>query len=263
MSENQTKISAEEKESRLSLGDIFKILKEGLVWIILITILFATLGVAYAFGYKKTTYTARVDAYLFTDKLYTEETGANGEDISEHIAYQYCSMLVPQISKVFKSNEVLAEVSKSGIKLKGSINFITNEDSPYFSITYTYKQHGGDAEAIKYEVAKTLNDYVDKAVETINSGDIKAGYLKDKIVVYSDAAPMDITASTGRFKTVALMTAIGLVVAVIFVLIKRLLSDTVMTKEQVEQITSNQIIATVDISANFEQREKSDKGGNE
>ncbi len=249
-----------EKESKLSVADIFKILREGIVWMVIITILFGALGIVYAVGYKKTTYVATVDAYLFTDELYVEQTGSS-EKLQEYMAYQYCAMLVPQISKVLTSNEVASAAHEAKIYLKGSLSFSIHEESPYFSISYTYKQHGGNPEAIKREVAKTLNDYVLKSIETINSGDVEAGYLKDKINVYSKADWKDVTSTTGRTKTVMLATFLGVIVSIAFVLIKRLLSDTVMTKEQIENITKNQIIATVDISTNVDQRDKYTKRG--
>jgi len=250
-----------EKEKKLSIGDIFSIFREGLVWIIIITILFACLGGAYAFLVQKTSYTAKIDAYIFTDKLYTEsDDGKRNEDISEHIAYQYCAMLVPQCESVFTSNEIMNNVSKQGIKLKGSLNFIVQKDSPFFSITYTYSEHGGDPNAIKYEVAKTLNDYVLKSVEVINADKEKYVYLCDKIVVYSDAAPKDVTTSTGRSKVIALATLLGLVVSMVVVLVKRLLSDTIVDKDQVELITGSQIIATIDISPNMIETKQDNKG---
>ncbi len=254
----EQKNSYTEKESKLSVADVFKILREGIVWMILITILFASLGLAYAVGYKKTTYTATVDAYLFTDEVYFEEDNST-EKLQEYMAYQYCAMLVPQISKVLTSNEVVSEAAKAGIYLSGSLSFSIIEESPYFSITYTYREHGGDPEEIKRRVAKTLNDYVLKSIETIDSGDVQAGYLKDKINIYSNADWQDVTVSTGRAKTVLLATVLGFIVSVIVVIVKRLLSDTVMTKEQIESITNNQIIATVDISAN--ERDKYAKRG--
>ena len=261
MNEKQNKNFHGERESKLSVADIFKILREGIVWLVIITVLFASLGIVYAVGYKKTTYTATVDAYLFTDTVYVEETNSS-EKLQEYMAFQYCAMLVPQISKVLTSNEVMTEANKAGIYLKGSLSFSVVEESPYFSITYTYKEHGGDPEAIKKEVAKTLNDYVAKSIETIDSGDVQAGYLKDKINVYSNADWKDVSSSTGRVKTVILVTFVGFVVAVLFVLVKRLLSDTIMTREQIESITNNQVIATVDISA-IDQRDKYAKRGSD
>lgn len=251
-----------EKETKLSIGEVFGIFREGLVWIIIITILFACIGGAYAFLVQKTSYTAKIDAYIFTDKLYTEsDDGKRNEDISEHIAYQYCSMLVPQCEAVFTSNEIMNEVSKQGIVLNGTLDFIVQEDSPFFSITYTYSEHGGNPDEIKSKVAKTLNDYVQKSIHLINADKDKYIYLSDKIVVYSDAAPKDVDSSTGRAKVIILATLIGLVVSMAVVLIKRLFSDTLTSKDQVEQITNGQIIATIDISPNMvENRDKQEKG---
>ena len=251
-----------EKEKKLSISEILGIFREGLVWIIIITILFACIGGAYAFLVQKTSYTAKIDAYIFTDKLYTEsDDGKRNEDISEHIAYQYCSMLVPQCEAVFTSNEIMNEVTKQGIILSGSLNFIVQKDSPFFSITYTYSEHGGDVNAIKQKVAKTLNDYVQKSVELINADKEKYVYLSDKIVVYSDAAPGDVTSETGRTKIIVLATLVGLVFSMAVVLLKRLFSDTITSKDQIEQITNGQIIATIDISPNMvENKQEKDKG---
>lgn len=262
MDENKVNVSEKESTSKLSVSDIFTTLREGVLWIIIITLLFAGLGVFYALAYQKTTYTARVDAYIFTDKLYTEtenQFNTTKNEISEHVAYQYCAMLAPQLKPVFTSNGVMDAVSKDGIWLKGSLNFITHEDSPYFSITYTYSQHGGDVAKIKEEVADTLNKYVVRSINAINTDENIGGYLTDKITVYSKAQAKDVTAQTGRTKIVIIATLIGFVVSVIFVLIKRLLSDTVTTKEQVETLTGNQIIATIDISSNLDNREKNNQ----
>ena len=238
-----------EQEKFLSVAEIFSVLRAGIAWIVSITFVCLIIGGVYAFAFKKTTYTAKIDAVIFTH-TYETSTGEQ-QEISEMTAYQYSAMLVPQCQPVFKSNEVLSAVAAAGIDLKGSINFITEEESPYFSITYSYSQYGGNVNEIKKEVADTLNAYVNKCIEIVDNDAKTYRYLSDKITMYSAAYPEDVAASTGKALVLIIALLAGIVLSVIFLLIKNSFDDTVSKREQVEQITGNQIIAIIDISHNL------------
>lgn len=233
----------------LSFADLLGILRAGLLWIVIITLICLAVGVGYAFGVQKTSYTAQVSAHIFAES-YKNEVDDKEIAFSETTAYQYSALLVPQCKPVFTSNEVLKAVKESGINLNGSINFITEEGSPYFSITYTVAKRGGNPDEIKAEIAKTLNDYVDKSIEVIDADKKSYAYLSNKITVYSKAYASDVKSSTGRVTPILLSLVIGLVLSVIFVLLKHFLDDTVSSKEQVESMTGTQIIALIDISTN-------------
>lgn len=235
-----------EKEKALSFADILSILRGGIVWIITITFICLVIGGVYAFCFKATTYTAKVDAVIFTH-TYETSTGEQ-QEISEMTSYQYSALLVPQCKPVFTSNEIITAVKDAGILVNaGSVNFITEEGSPYFSITYSYSEHGGNVNEIKTKVAKLLDDYVQKSIEIIDEDTATYRYLSNKITVYSDAS---VTASTGKAGVLIVSILIGLVLSVVFVLIKSTFDDTIVKKEQIEQITNNQIIAVIDISCN-------------
>jgi capsular polysaccharide biosynthesis protein len=222
-------------------------LRKGMVWIILITLLCSILGGIYAYFFKETKYVAKLNAQVFT-RTYEDSVG-NEEELPEHTAFQYCAMLVPQVRVVFTSNEVMNKVESSGIDLKGSINFVTTTDSPYFSVTYTYKQHGGNVEQIKEEVAQTLNAYVNKCIDIVDMDKKHYTYLCEKIIVYSEAISRDVSVSTGRVLTVLIAFAIGLILSIALVIVTNMLDDRIYSKEQVEAITDGQCIAVIDITS--------------
>ena len=233
----------------LSFADLLGILRAGILWIVIITLISMAVGITYAFVVQKTTYTAQVSAHIFAES-YKNEVDDKEIAFSETTAYQYSALLVPQCKPVFTSNEVMKAVKEANINVNGSIDFITQEGSPYFSITYTVARSGGNKQEIQAEIAKTLNDYVDKCIEVIDADKKSYAYLSNKITVYSKAYAEDVSVNTGRTMPIALSIVIGIVLSIIFVLLKHFLDDSVSTKEQVESITGTQIIALVDISTN-------------
>ena len=248
-----------EKEKSLSFSDILGVLRGGIVWIIIITILCTAIGGVYAFLFKKTTYTAKLNAQIYVE-TYRNPTTDEEEAVAEHTRFQYAALLADKCSALIMSNDVLnacnALLEENNLKIRGGLTIVPEEEQPFFTVTYTYSQKGGDVNATKEQVANTLNAFFDYAREYINSKPDVYPWHADKIVVYSYAQAKDVSASTGKAGVIAIAFLIGLVLSVIFVLVKNAFDDTIVTKEQIELITGNQIIATVDISYNGESTQK-------
>lgn len=248
-----------EKEKSLSFADILGVLRGGIVWIIIITILCTLIGGVYAFLFKKTTYTAKLNAQIYVE-TYKNPTTNEEEVVPEHTRFQYAALLADKCSALIMSNDVINACNEAlkvdGLKMSGSLTIVPEENQPFFTVTYTYAQKGGDVSATKEEVAKTLNAFVDEAREYINSKPDVYPWHADKIVVYSYAQAKDVTATTGKAGVIAVAFLIGLVLSVVFVLVKNAFDDTITTKDQIELITGNQIIATIDISHNIDVAQK-------
>ena len=244
-----------EKEKSLSLADVLEILRGGLVWIIVITLLCTIIGGVYAFFVKETTYQASLKAFIYTATYKNSEN--EDVEISEMTSFQYGALLAPECPSVFLSDEIMSGIEKKGVVLKGLIEFHIVEDSAMFTVTYTYSQHGGDVEAIRKEVAETLRSYIRESKRIIDAEENKEKYryFSNKITVSSEPTEKSVAVSTGRLKVILLSMLLGLVVSVIFVLIKNLLDDTINSREQIEVITGGQVIAVVDISCNVENQE--------
>lgn len=240
-----------EKEKSLSFSDILGVLRGGIVWIIVITILCTAIGGVYAFLFKKTTYTAKLNAQIYVE-TYRNPTTDEDEAVPEHTRFQYAALLADKCSALIMSkdvmnacNEVLKEM---GLNLSGGLSIVPEEDQPFFTVTYTYSQKGGDVAEIKEQVAKTLNAFFDEAKKYIDSKPDIYPWHANKMIVYSYAQEKDVSASTGKAGVIAIAFLIGLVLSIVFVLVKNAFDDTVTTKEQIELITGSQIIATIDIS---------------
>lgn len=237
-----------EKEKSLSLADLFAILRGGIVWIIVITILATIIGGVYAFFVKETTYKATLKAFIYT-ATYKDSQGEEKE-ISEMTSFQYGALLAPECPSVFLSNEIMSKVKSQGVDLKGSINFNIVEDSAMFTVTYTYSQHGGDVNEIKKEVADTLKAYINESKKIIDGDEIKYRYFSNKITISSEPTESSVTVESGKIKVILLAMLAGLALSVVVVFIKYLLDDSVTSREQIELITGNQVIAVLDISHN-------------
>ena len=178
MEENTQK----QKEQGISVADLLEILRGGIVWIIIITLISLGLGIGYAFGMQKTTYTAKLNAYYYVSSY----ENINGEkyEVSEHTRYQYSALLAKDCESVFKSNDIVSVVAPKvpGVVVS-SIRFTVNDESPLFTISYSMSVKGGDPKVHREQVAKILNDYVNESIEVINKDEGEPHWHKDKIFV--------------------------------------------------------------------------------
>lgn len=252
-----------EYEKSLSLQDMLLIIRARLVWIILIVFLCVGVGIAYITFLQKTTYTAVADICVHAkdyevkqpikDELGNiydwEDVPAN---VAEHIRYQYSALIAPEFQKVFLSNEITTAVKSAGISINvGAVGFAYTEESAFFKITYTYKNHGGDANAIKEEITNVLNQYINKSIEIINDeNSTYPSYLKDKLMVTSAATKYNVIVNTGKTTTLLISLLIGLLLSAVFVIILYFIDDTISSKEDVEYLTGVGNLAFIDISAN-------------
>lgn len=233
-----------EKEKSLSFADVLGVLRGGIIWIIVITLICTLLGGVYAFLFKKTTYTAKLNAMIYVE-TYKNPTTDEEESVLEHTRFQYAALLADKCSAIIMSNSVL---NACGAELRGGLTVVPEEEQPFFTVTYTYSQKGGDVLETKQEVAETLNNFVEDAIDHINANPSVYPWHAEKIFIFSPAQAKDVSASTGKAGVIAIAFIIGLALSVVFVLVKNAFDDTIKTKEQIEAITGNQIIATVDIS---------------
>ncbi|MBR6737033.1 MAG: hypothetical protein IKL82_01550 [Clostridia bacterium] len=238
-----------QKEQTLSVADLLEIIRAGLIWIVAITLVCLALGVGYAYGVQPTSYTAKLNAYFYVDSY--ENIDGEKYEVSEHTRYQYSALLAQECETVFKSNDVVSIVKQQvpGINVS-AVKFSVREDSPFFTVSYTISVHGGDQKALKQQVVDTLNNYVMKSMDVINDN-ANPHWHKGKIYVNSLASVDNVSVNAETVKTIALAFIAGLVLSVVFVLLKHFLDDTVNSREQVEIITGTQIIALIDISANL------------
>jgi capsular polysaccharide biosynthesis protein len=266
------------KEKTLTLSEFFVVLKMNLIWVMLIVVAFITIGGVYAFLFKKTTYTARVDISVRAGNYVIEnEDGTLVEkDTAEHLKYQYSALIAPEFEKVFKTYEMQKVLKdKSGnnkyISLRG-LSFNYTEESAFFSISYSEKYKGGNPDQIKQELVEKLNFAIDTVREELNSknpdNSNKYGFLCDKLYVDSYAYTENVGVSTGRTMTILLATLIGIFVACVYTVVIYIVDDRITSIEHAERISNHVVLSVVDISPNFRPHnqavlENANKGGKE
>lgn len=253
-----------ENQKSLTFADVFRIIRGGIVWIVIITLLSVIVGGVYAFAFKKTTYTAKLNAQVYVES-YTNSQSGDEEYVPEHTRFQYSALLAQKANMLLLNKDVINGVKSQaygGVKLKGGLSVSAEEEQPYFTVTYTYKQKGGNVNEIRAEVAKTLEEYMESAIKYINDNSDKYPWFtvdssvlepgqtapKSKIIVFSNPQPNDVTLSTGKSTVLLISFAIGLVLSLIFVFVKNSIDDNIETKEDIERITGNQVIASIDIT---------------
>ena len=242
-----------ENEKSISLSEIWLVARANIVWVLLIVLLCVGVGTAYAYLVKKTTYTATIDVVV---QSLNDTNDKEDSKFTLTTAYQFSALLAPDYEKVLKSHEIINKVNEDRetghYKVSaGALSFKFTEESPYFSIKYTFSQHGGDATQIRIAVADTLNNYVKECQEILHENE--SGnylYLADNLVVTSSANQSNVSVSSGKLTTIMLAGLIGVVLAFILVLLIYFIDDRISTRDDAERISGVAVLAFVDITSN-------------
>jgi hypothetical protein len=167
-----------------------------------------------------------------------------------------------------KSHEIINRVNENKPEdlykiSSGALSFKYTEESPYFTIKFTYSKHGGNVSTTKITVADTLNNYVKECQEILHENENgNYLYLADSLVVTSSSNQTDVAVNTGRVTTIFLAIVIGVILAFGLVLLIYFVDDRISTREDAERIIGASVLTIVDISSNATLDVKfADKGG--
>ena len=243
-----------ENEKSISLSEIWLVARANIIWVLLILFISVGIGAAYAYFVKKTTYVATIDVVVQS----LNDTNVDKEDsrFTLTTAYQFSALLAPDYEKVMKSHEVINRVNENKEQglykmSSGALTFKYTEESPYFSIKYSYSEQGGNVSKIKINVADTLNNYVKECQQILHENE--SGnylYLADNLVITSSANQIDVTVNSGKFTTILLAAIIGFIISFALVLLIYFIDDRISTREDAERISGLSVLTFVDISAN-------------
>ncbi len=243
-----------ENEKSISLSEIWLVARANLLWVLLIVFVSTALGALYAYFVKETTYVATIDVVV--QSLNDTNIDKDENKFTLTTAYQFSALLAPDYEKVMKSHEIINKVNEDKPQnlykmSSGALNFKYTEESPYFSISYTYAVHGGNSSTIKIAVADTLNNYVKECQDILHENENgNYLYLADNLVVTSSANQTNVTVNSGRFTTIFLAGIIGVVLAFGLVLLIYFIDDRISTREDAERISGLTVLTLIDISAN-------------
>lgn len=212
---------------------ILKILYKSWLWIVLVTILCALLGLFYSVSQVPPTYTATRSLMLRTeihDAEYTSQS-ANQANLAKNYFVT--------VEKIIKSPKLVKEVNEnntlSGLTVRSSaIGISYGENSLIFKVSYTEKT--------KELAEQKLNALIDTFSK---SNTIKQGIMADDVQFIHTQKVCDIVENNSHVKITVIGGCVGLVLAVGVAFVVYLLDNTVRDRQEFEELTGVNVIAYI------------------
>lgn len=232
----------------LDLKELFSIFWSKKVSIILIVLIFITLGVIYTIGFTTPKYTSSTTLLLAGSESPAGETtnSITTTDVTLN------SKLVSTYSVLVRSKDVLNQViSNLGMDiswedLKNNVSVSTVEDTEVIEISITTTD-AADSAKIANETAKVFSEKVSEI------------YNINNVHVVDEAEVENAPSNINHERDVIIFAFIGLVVSVIYVLIANMLDTTVKTAEDIEKEFKVPVLASIPVYENAIQKRRGGK----
>ena len=221
----------------LDLKDLFMMLWNKKLQIILIIAIFAVIGIIYTMGFVVPEYSSYTTLLLVGSS--SNNTENNNTITTTDITLN--SKLVSTYSVLIKSTDVVSQViSNLGIDmdaetLKRNISVTSEEDTEVLRITVT-DQNPSYAARIANETAKVFSEKVAEI------------YKINNVYIVDEAKESSTPSNVNHMKDLAIFVAIGIVVSVGYVLVANMLDTTVKSVEDVEKAFKIPVIATIPLN---------------
>ena len=234
----------------LDLKDLFMMLWNKKVQIILIIAIFVVIGIIYTMGFVVPEYSSYTTLLLVGSSNNTENANTiTTSDLTLN------SRLVSTYSVLIKSTDVVSQViSNLGIDmdaeaLKRNISVTSEEDTEVLRITVT-DQNPSYAARIANETAKVFSEKVAEI------------YKINNVYIVDEAKESSTPSNVNHIKDLAIFVAIGIVVSVGYVLVANMLDTTIKSSQDIEKIAGYTVLASIpvyDLSSDSKKRGK--RGG--
>ena len=219
-------------EEEIDLKVILDALWSKKVIIIVITIIFAILGIAYSKILVTPKYTATANMILVSNGSTAESgTPLTTSDISLN------NNLIGTYKEIARSNSVvrtvlenlqITDLSEEALKSMINVTTVTNSQMLYISITDIDPNR---AARIANELTKVFSDKIQEI------------YKLDNISVVDEAEVPTRTSNINTRRTMAIFAVIGLVLSVVMVLLINSLDNTIKTGKDVEKAIKVPVLA--------------------
>lgn len=236
----------------LDLKQLFKVFWNKRLHVISIVLVFIIIGTVYSFAFVKPKYKAYTTLVLAQSSMAGKEGDKKDTQEITQSDLTLNQKLVSTYSELVKTKNVLREVTKN-LKLKVSEESLRKnvtvslvKDTELIKITVV-NSNALDAKNIANEIAKIFSQRV---LEIYNINNV---YIVDE--AEEPTAPYNIS----HVRDIAIFAAVGLVVAVAYVLLANLLDTTVKTASDIEKELGVTVLASIPTIR--EDKSISNKGG--
>ena len=235
----------------IDLKEIFSIFWKKKVEIILIIAIFAVIGYIYTTVFTTPMYTSSTTLVLAGTN---DETAEGKQDSITTTDLTLNSKLVSTYSQLVKSNKVVRQViSNLGIDiseetLRNNISVSSVSDTELIRITVTTDNPQYSAD-IANETAKVFTSEVAEI------------YNINNVHVVDVAEEQNTPSNINHKKNIIMFAAIGLVIAVIYVIVENMLDTTIKTEEEIERLVNLPVLAAIPIYDENESKKNRRKRG--
>ena len=237
-----------ENDEEIDLGGIFSMILRHIKLIIILILLFIILGVIYVKVIKVPEYTSSATLILVSKNSSSNDSATNSTTMATDLSVN--SRLVSTYSELIKSKTVLRQVEENlGIDqnyeetLRKNISVTSESNTELIKISVTDKDP-----KLAYNVANEITKVSASKVQEIYN--INNVHIVDNAKIPNEPSNDDNT------KEILLSAVIGLIVAILYIVLKNAFDTTIKDENEVEKICSTHVIAMIPIYDN-----KMAKGG--
>lgn len=231
----------------IDLKELVQMFWEKRVQIILITAIFAVIGIIYTLGFVTPKYQATTSLLLATNSAQSA-AGLDSSITTTDVTLN--SKLVSTYSKLVKSDKVVRTViSNLSLKMEESmlkkiVSVTAAEDTEFIEISVKYEDPAL-ATKIANEMAKVFIE------------NVKEFYGVENVHVVDAAEVPQAPYNINHVKDIIIFTFIGVVVAIMYVFVLNMLDTTIKSEEDIEKISGLAVLATMPL---YEEEDNKRKG---
>lgn len=231
----------------IDLKELVQMFWEKRVQIILITAIFAVIGIIYTLGFVTPKYQATTSLLLATNSAQSA-AGLDSSITTTDVTLN--SKLVSTYSKLVKSDKVVRTViSNLSLKMEEStlkkiVSVTAAEDTEFIEISVKYEDPAL-ATKIANEMAKVFIE------------NVKEFYGVENVHVVDAAEVPQAPYNINHVKDIIIFTFIGVVVAIMYAFVLNMLDTTIKSEEDIEKISGLAVLATMPL---YEEEDNKRKG---
>ena len=224
----------------LYLKELLSLFWSKIFQIILITLIKAGVGTIYTYGFVTPKYSSSTRLVLTG----SESTAGSETNSITTTDVTLNSKLVSTYSELIKSNKILRQVISnlnidiSEAQLKKNVAVKCVEETEVIQITVT-NENPTYAAKIANEIAKLFSNMI---------SDI---YNINNIYIVDEAEVANSPSNIHHSKDIAIFTALGLAISIMYVLIANMLDTTIKTPEDIEKGVGLPVLVTIPLIDNF------------
>lgn len=225
----------------LDLRQLFNMFWSRKVPIILIVLIFISIGIIYTIGFTAPKYTSYTTLVLASSNNNTNTITST--DISVN------SKLVATYSELIKTKNVIRKVvsnlginiSEEEIRNNIAVTSVSNTELIKISVT---NSNANTAAKVANEVARVFGEKV-KEIYNINN-----------VQIVDEAEVSSVASNINHKKDIIMFASIGIVIAIIYVVVANMLDTTIKTAEDVEEAFKVPVLASIPLYENDVQKIK-------